>query len=271
MDTLTNYLGYEFVQHALIAGTLAAVLGAVVGYFVVLRNVIFATDALSHIGFTGGAASALLGLDPLQGILFFAIAAAVSIGVFGDRLQRSDVAIGMVLAFSLGLGTLFLHLYHGYAGQTQAILFGQPFGVSTGQIVEMLVLSVLSLCALALFSRKLLFASLMPRLAEARGLPLTGLSVAFMLVLAFSVSLASQIVGILLVFTLVIAPAGIVLRFCRSFWRGMGMAVVLSVVVVWTGLLLDCATGLPSTFWISGIFFVIYLAVEGWCRAVRRE
>jgi zinc/manganese transport system permease protein len=271
MDTITSYLGYAFVQHALIAGTLAAVLGAVVGYFVVLRNVNFAAHALSHIGFTGAAAAALLGLNPLEGILLFTIAAAVGIGFTGDKLQRSDMAIGMVLSLSLGLGTLFLSLYKGYAGQVKSILFGEPFGVSSEQIFEMSVLSAASLVALALFARKLLFISLQPRLAEARGLSLTGLSLAFMVVLACSVSLASQIVGILLVFTLVIAPAGIVLRFCRSFWRGIGLAAALGVVVVWAGLLLDCITGYPATFWITGIFFVVYLAVEIWCRVVRRE
>jgi zinc/manganese transport system permease protein len=271
MDTIIDYLHYPFVQHALIAGTLASILGAVVGYFVVLRNVIFATDALSHIGFTGGAAAALFGLDPLHGILIFSIVAAAGIGVFGDRLQRSDVAIGMVLAVSLGLGTLFLHLSQGYASHATSILFGAIFGVSTGQVIEMAVLSAVALAALALFSRKLLFASIQPRLAEARGLSIPGLSVAFMVVLATSVSLASQVVGILLVFTLVIAPAGIVLRLSRSFWRGITMSVALSLVVVWTGLLLDCVTGWPATFWIPTMFFAIYLGVEIWCRAIRRE
>jgi zinc/manganese transport system permease protein len=271
MDTITDYLGYAFVQHALVAGTLSAILGAVVGYFVVLRNVNFAAHALSHVVFTGAAAATLLGVDALQGISLFTVLAAVAIGVSGDRLQRSDMAIGMVLSISLGLGVLFLHLSRGFATQAKTILFGTPFGVSTGQIVEMSVLSLVSLAALALFSRKLLFASIQPRLAEARGLSLTGLSIAFMVVLACSVSMASQIVGILLVFTLVIAPAGIVLRFCRSFWRGIAMAVALSVVVVWTGLMLDCVSGYPATFWITGIFFIIYLAVEIWCRIVRRE
>jgi zinc/manganese transport system permease protein len=271
MDTLISYLGYGFVQNALIAGTMAAILGAVVGYFVVLRNLNFAAHALSHVGFTGAAAATLFGIDPLQGILLFTVLAALGIGVSGDRLQRSDMAIGMVLSFSLGLGVLFLHLCNGFATHAKSILFGVPFGVSGGQIEEMAVLSLLSLSALAVFSRKLLFASIQPRLAEARGLSLTGLSMAFIVVLAFSVSLASQIVGILLVFTLVIAPAGIVLRFCRSFWRGLAMAVGLSLVVVWSGLLLDCLTGYPATFWITAIFFVVYLAVEAWCRAVRRE
>jgi zinc/manganese transport system permease protein len=271
MDTFTSLLAYDFVRHAFIAGTISAILGAVVGYFVVVRNVGFAAHALSHIGFTGAAAAALLGLNPLQGILFFTVGAGFFMGVQGNRLQRSDMAIGMVLSVSLGLGALFLSLYRGYAGQTQAILFGDILGVSSQQIVEMLVLSLLSLGGLAIFARKLLFASIQPGLAEARGLSLTAISIAFMIVLAVSVSLASQVVGILLVFTLVIAPAGIVLRLSRSFWRGITMSVVLSLIVVWTGLLLDCITGWPATFWIPTIFFVVYLGVEIWCRAVRRE
>ena len=170
---------------------------------------------------------------------------------------------------ALGLGVLFLNLYRGFAGQTSAILFGDIFGVSEGQVIEMSLLSLLTLGALALFSRRLLFASLQPRLAEARGLPLTALSVAFMVVLAISVSLASQVVGILLVFTLVIAPAGIALRVCRSFWLGIGTAILLGVAVVWAGILLACLTNQPPSFWITALFFVLYLGIEGWCRWLR--
>jgi len=271
IDFLTTYLGYEFVRNALIAGTLAAILGAIVGYFVVVRNVAFAAHALSHIGFTGAAAAALLGLNPLQGILFFTVGAGVCMGVSGDKLHRSDMAIGMVLSMALGLGVLFLSLYHGFAGQTSAILFGDIFGVSEGQVVEMSVLSLLSLGALALFSRRLLFASLQPRLAEARGLSLMSLSIAFMVVLAVSVSLASQVVGILLVFTLVIAPAGIAARICRTFWSGLGTSILLGVVVVWAGILLACLTNQPPSFWITALFFVLYLVVEGWCRLRTRQ
>jgi len=266
MDTITNYLAYPFVQHALIAGTLSAILGSIVGYFVVVRNVGFAAHALSHIGFTGAAAAALFGLNPLQGILLFTVGAGFVMGVSGDKLQRSDMAIGMVLSISLGLGTLFLSFYSGYAGQTMAILFGDIFGVSTQQLVEMVGLSLLSLGGLAIFSKRLLFASIQPRLAEARGLSLAALSIAFMVVLAISVSMASQVVGILLVFTLVIAPAGIALRLCRSFWRGILTAVVLGVVVVWAGILLACLTDRPPSFWITALFFIIYVSVETWCR-----
>jgi zinc/manganese transport system permease protein len=266
INTLANYLGYEFVQNALVAGTLAAILGAMVGYFVIIRNAGFAAHALAHIGFAGAAGAAILGLSSLEGMLLLTVGSGLFMGAAGDKLNRTDLAIGMVLSMSLGLGTLFLHLYSNFAGQAKAILFGNIFGVSESQIIEMVMLSLLSLAGLAVFSRRLLFASTQPRLAEARGLSLPGLSMAFMAVLAVSVTLASQVVGILLVFTLVIAPAGIALRLCRTFWRGIFVSVALGVTAVWIGILLDCVTGYPATFWITALFFVLYLAVEGYCR-----
>lgn len=265
-NSLLTYLNYDFVQNALIAGTSAAILGAIVGYFVVIRNVSFAAHALSHIGFAGAAGAALLGLSPLEGMLLLTVGSGVVMGATGDRVHRSDMAIGMVLSAALGLGMLFLSLYSGFAGQAFAILFGDIFGVSREQIAIMVVLSLLSLAALAFFSRRLLFASTQPRLAQARGLPLQALSIAFMIVVAISVTLASQIVGILLVFTLVIAPAGVALRLCRSFWSGLITSVVLGVAGVWAGILLACVTNLPPTFWITTVFFLLYLASEAHSR-----
>jgi zinc/manganese transport system permease protein len=270
-DSLATYLGYEFVQNALIAGTLAAILGAIVGYFVIIRNAGFAAHALSHIGFAGAAGATLLGLSSLEGMLLLTVASGLAMGAAGDKLNNRDLAIGMVLSMALGLGTLFLKLYSTFAGQTKAIMFGSIFGVSRGQIIEMTVLSALSLAALAIFSRRLLFASTQPRLAEARGLSLAGLSMAFMAVLGVAVTLASQIVGVLLVFTLILAPAGIALRLCRSFWTGLCVSVALGVTAVWIGILLDCVTGYPATFWITALFFLIYGGVEAYCRAFARS
>jgi len=271
INTLTNYLGYEFVQNALIAGTLSAILGAIVGYFVIIRNAGFAAHALAHIGFAGAAGAAILGLSSLEGMLLLTVGSGLFMGAAGDKVHRNDLAIGMVLSMSLGLGTLFLSLYSSFAGQAKAILFGNIFGVSGSQIMEMVALSLLSLAGLAIFSRRLLFASTQPRLAEARGLSLPGLSMAFMAVLAISVTLASQIVGILLVFTLVIAPAGIALRLCRSFWWGIFISVALGVTAVWIGILLDCVTGYPATFWITALFFILYIIVEAYVRFFTRS
>lgn len=270
IDALATYLRYDFVQNALLAGTAAAILGAIVGYFVVLRNVSFAAHALSHIGFAGAAGAALLGLSPLEGMLALTVASGVFIGAAGDRLHRSDLAIGMALSLALGLGVFFRSFYVGFANQVTAILFGDIFGVASGQIAVMVGLSVLSLAALALFARRLFFASTQPRLAEARGLSLTALSVAFMAVAAVAVSLASQVVGILLVFTLVIAPAGIALRLTRTFRGGMLLSIALGVAGVWTGILLACLTNRPVTFWIAALFFTLYLLVEARERFVPR-
>ena len=266
MTSLFTYLQYDFVQNALIAGTAAAILGAIVGYFVVVRNIGFAAHALAHIGFAGAAGAALLGLSPLEGMLLLTIGSGAFMGAAGERVHRSDMAIGMVLSAALGLGTLFLSLYSGFAGQAIAILFGDIFGVSRQQIVEMVVLALICLAALALFSRRLLFASTQPRLAEARGLSLRAIAVGFMIVLAVSVTLASQIVGVLLVFTLVIAPAGISLRFCRSFWSGMLASIILGVAGVWAGILLACITDRPPAFWITSVFFALYAATEAYFR-----
>jgi zinc/manganese transport system permease protein len=262
IETLISYLREDFVQNALLAGTAAAVLAAIVGYFVVLRNVGFAAHALSHIGFAGAAGAALFGFSPLVGMLVLTTGAGLFIGVAGDRIHRSDMAIGMTLSMALGLGYYFRSLYAGFANQVTTILFGDIFGVAPGQIVVMIVLSALSLGALSIFARRLLFASTQPRLAEARGLSLTSLSIGFMVIVAVSVTLASQIVGILLVFTLVIAPAGIALRLCRSFWHGMLTSIFLGVAGVWAGILSACLANCPVTFCIATIFFVLYLGVE---------
>ncbi|MGD1087543.1 MAG: metal ABC transporter permease [Verrucomicrobiota bacterium] len=270
INQIASFLSYDFVCNALIAGSLAGILGAVVGYFVVIRRVSFAAHALAHIGFTGAAGAALFALSPLAGMLFISVLAGVMMGATGNRLQRSDMAIGMTLSLCLGVGMLFLRLYKGYSGQASAILFGNIFGVSRHQIVQTMILFVISLGTLLAFSRKLFFASVQPDLAEARGASLSTLSIVFMVILAISVTLASQVVGILLVFALVIGPAGIAARFCRSFWLGLTTSVVIALFAVWSGILLACITSWPPSFWITTILFGLYLITEAVCRLIYR-
>ncbi len=268
VDQIDTLFGYDFVRNALLAGSIAAILGAVVGYFVIIRNVGFAAHALAHIGFTGATGAALFGLSSLQGMLLISSIAAALMGISGNKLHRSELAIGMVLSFALGVGTLFLALYQGFAGQATSILFGNIFGVSSFQIKETLLLAILSMATLATFSRRLLFASVQPDLAESRGLSLSALSTAFMLILAIAVTLASQVVGILLVFTLVIAPAGIAARLCRGFWMAIIVSILIALISVWSGILLACLTNWPPSFWITAIFFTLYLVTEFLCRFV---
>jgi zinc/manganese transport system permease protein len=270
IEQIHYYLSYDFVRNALIAGSLAGILGAIVGYFVVIRKVSFAAHSLAHIGFTGATGAVLFALSPLEGMLIISVLAGVMMGATGNRLQRSDMAIGMTLSLCLGVGTLFLTLYKGFAGQATAILFGNIFGVSHHQIIQTLVLSAISLGTLLFVSRKLLFASVQPDLAEARGVSLSALSIVFMVILAISVTLASQVVGILLVFTLIIGPAGVATRFCKHFWSGLVISVVIGLLAVWIGILLACFTSWPPSFWITTILFSLYLITEASCRFILR-
>jgi zinc/manganese transport system permease protein len=270
LEQIAGFLAYDFVRNALVAGTLAALLGAVTGYFVVLRNVGFAAHALAHIGFTGATGAALFALTPLQGMLIISALAGAVMGVSGNKLHRSELAIGMVLSFALGVGTLFLTLYKGFAGQATAILFGNIFGVSSSQITQTIILTSLCVGALAVISRRLLFASVQPDLAEARGISLSGISVTFMVILSVAVTLASQVVGILLVFTLIIGPAGIAARLCRGFGLGLGLSILIGIFSVWAGILLACLTNWPPSFWITAILFLLYLITEAICRFVLR-
>ncbi|MHB8392395.1 MAG: metal ABC transporter permease [Acidobacteriaceae bacterium] len=262
LESIGTYLSYDFVQHALIAGSLAGALSAVIGYFVVIRRTSFAAHALAHIGFTGATGAALFAISPMLGMLAVSGVAGVMMGAFGKRIEQRDVAIGMTLSLALGVGLLFLALYRGFSGQASAILFGNIFGVSHAQIAQMIWLAAATLLVLFLLSRKLFFASIQPDLAEARGLSLFGLSIAFMLILAISVTLASQVVGILLVFALVIGPAGISARLARSFWPGMIGSIVIALFAVSSGILAACVTSLPPSFWITAVLFVLYILSE---------
>lgn len=254
---------YDFMRNAFIAGTIAAVVAALVGYFVVIRNLAFAGHALSHISFSGAAGAGLIGLSPLTGQLLLTVAAGAGMGALGDRIGKSDMAIGIILAFSLGLGVLFLHFYNAYAGQAMNILFGDLLGVSTHLINMMLLFSIPCILALAFIARPLLFSSLEPELAEAKGISLPFIATLFLIIVAIAVTEISQIVGVLLVFTLLIGPAATALNWTRNFWSGILLSVVLAVSTVWFGIVLSYYSDWPSSFWISCLSLVFYLISIG--------
>src|SRR5438309_6512362 len=161
---IATMLEYDFMQTAFEAGTVVAIVAGAVGFFLVLRNLTFAGHALSHVGFAGATGSVLIGMSPFWGLLAFTLLAAIAMGLLGERLRGRDVAVGIVLSLALGLGVLFLSLYTAGANQATAILFGNVLGVSLEAVWPLVGLSVLSLCALGLVSRPLLFATLAPEL-----------------------------------------------------------------------------------------------------------
>jgi zinc/manganese transport system permease protein len=255
----TAMLDYDFMQTAFAAGFVAALVAGAVGYFLVLRALTFAGHALSHVGFAGATGALLIGIPPFWGLLAFTLGASVLMGLLGERLRGRDVAVGIVLALSLGLGVLFLSLYTSHATQATTLLFGNVFGVSRASLGTLAVLAVVSLAALAVMSRPLLFATLDPELAEAKGLSLRLISVLFLLVVGVAVAEAVQVVGILLVFALMVGPAAAAQRLTANLKPGVALAMALAVAETWAGIALAYATDWPPTFWITALSTAVYL------------
>lgn len=268
-------LQYDFMQNAYAAGTIIALVSAVVGFFVVVRGLSFAAHALSHIGFAGATGAVVLGTDPLFGLLAFTIAAGLAMGAIGERLRGRDVAIGIVLAFALGLGALFLSLYTRYANQAYNILFGTILGVSQGDVLVSLVLGIVVLAAVGVVYRPLLFASVDPEVAAARGVPVEALGGAFLVIVAVAVAEAVQVVGVLLIFTLLVAPAATAGYLTTRPASAIALGGVLALLETWIGITLAYYSKFPVSFYISAIGFALYLAARlltGWrSRAARAD
>jgi zinc/manganese transport system permease protein len=259
---LSQMLSYEFMRNAFAAGAVVAVAGGMVGYFVILRRSAFAAHALSHVGFSGAAGAALVGVDPLWGLLVFCLAAGGVMGGLGHRLNDRDTVIGIVLAESLALGVLFISLYSGYETEAYSILFGEILGISTTQVTLTIVIGAVTLALLGFMYRPLLFASTSPDVAEARGVPVRLLSVAFMMTVALSVAIAVEMVGVLLVFALVVAPAAAAERLARRPGRALVLAALIALLATWLGLAIAYYLPYPVSFFITSLTFLFYVAVR---------
>ena len=250
--------GYDFMRNAFVAGGLVAVMSGLVGFFLVLRGQTFAGHALSHVGFTGATGAVLLGISPFWGLVIVTVAAGIGMGLLGERLAGRDVAIGMVLATSLGLGLLFLHFFTAYASQATALLFGNVFGVDRATVWGLAGLCLLAAVGLAIIARPLLFATLQPELAEARGVSLRLVSVLFLALVALCTAGCAQIVGVLLVFTLMVGPAAAAQRLTIQLGTGTLLAVVLALGEAWGGITLAWLTDWPASFWITALSALVY-------------
>jgi zinc/manganese transport system permease protein len=256
-------LDYDFMRNAFAAAGVAAVVSALVGYFLVLRGQTFAGHALSHIGFAGATGAALIGIASVWGLVGFTIAAGIGMGLLGERISGRDVAIGVVLALALGLGLLFLHYYTAFATEVTALLFGNVLAVDRSTITTLIGLGVVTLVALAAIMRPLVFASLQPELAEAKGVPLRFVSTAFLAIVALAVSESAQIVGILLVFALMVGPPATAQRLVTGLWSGMALSVALALAVAWLGIAIAYYTDWPVSFCIATLSALGYFLTRG--------
>ncbi len=254
---------YDFMRTAFVASAVAAVLAGTVGFFLVLRGQTFAGHALAHVGFTGATGAALFGLSPLAGLVSFTFVSGIAMGLFGEKLAERDVAIGMMLSLALGLGLLFLHFYTSAATQATALLFGNVLGVDDKALMSLVLMAAISLVALAVIARPLIFASLQPELAEARGVPLRFVSAAFLAIVAVATAECAQIVGVLLVFTLMVGPAAAAQNISRGLKAGVALAAGLALLEAWGGLTLAFYSDWPTSFWITALSGIVYLASLG--------
>jgi zinc/manganese transport system permease protein len=251
---------YDFMVNAFAASGIIAVLAGIVGYFLVMREQTFAGHALSHVGFTGATGAALIGVSPLWGMIAFTLAAGLSMGALGERLAGRDVAIGVVLSLSLGCGLLFLHFFTAYATQITALLFGNVLGVTHTTLAILAGIAVASLVALGAIMRPLVFATLQPELAEAKGVSLRVVSMLFLTIAALAVAACTQIVGVLLVFTLMVGPAAAAQNISTRLRSGIALAAAFALAQAWLGVTLAFYTDWPTSFWITALAALVYLA-----------
>jgi zinc/manganese transport system permease protein len=260
---ISQMLSYQFMISAFEVGGIVAVVAGVVGYFVILRRTAFSAHALSHIGFAGAAGAAVIGLQPIIGLVVSCVCAGGVIGALGQRLRDRDTVIGIVLAFALGLGVLFLKLYNGGdAGLAVSILFGEILGVTSEQVVLTAVIGVVTLLLIAVMYRPLLFASVDEDVAEARGVPIRALSIAFVMTVGLAVAVSVQVVGVLLIFALLVTPAAIAERVCRSPPQALIVGVLIALASTWIGLFIAYFTPYPVSFFITSISFGAYVVVR---------
>lgn len=259
-------LNYDFMRNAFLASSSVALVAGLVGYFVVLRRLTFAGDALSHLAFTGALGAVLVSLNPLAGVFGLTIVAALVISALGERTRARDEAVGAVLAWSLGLGALFLSIYSINTSAASSalgvkVLFGSVLGIQPDQARLVAILSVGVIVALLLIARPLLFTSLDPLVAAARGVPVRALGAIFLTLLAVTVGEATQIVGALLIFSLLVTPAATAQRLTTRPYVGMALAAGLALAITWVGLTIGFYTPLPISFLISALAFLLYVGV----------
>jgi zinc/manganese transport system permease protein len=240
-----NLFGEQFMVHALLAGTGIAAAAGAVGYLLVLRAQVFTADALSHVAFTGALAALAFGIDLRVGLFTATIAVGVGIGVLGRGGHADDVVIGNVYVWILGLGVFFLTLYtthrSGGAGSGNAtvnVLFGSILGLSADQARTACLIGVAVVAAVVAIARPLLFATIDPAVAAARGVPVRALSLAFLALVGAAAAEATQAVGALLLLALIAAPGGAAVTITDNPFTGLALSVALAVVEVWTGLVL---------------------------------
>ncbi len=266
MDRLFDFSDYDqlipLVQNSLIAGVLLGIMGGLIGVFVMIRDMSFAVHGISELSFAGAAIALLVGLNVALGATFGSIVAAIIIAILGSKAKDRNSIIAVLMPFGLGIGILALALYQGRAANKFGLLTGQIIAVDDPQVFWLIATSLVVVGFLLLVWRPLSFASLDSEVAQARGVPTKALGIIFMLLLALAVAASVQVVGALLVMTLLVTPAAAALRLTSSpLWVPV-LSMIFAVVSVVGGILLALGGGLPISPYVTTLSFAIYLAAR---------
>jgi zinc/manganese transport system permease protein len=273
VDDVRQLLAYHFMLNALRAGTIVAVLGGVIGYFMVLRRQSFVGHTLAVVGFPGAAAATWLGISTGFGYFGFGLAAALLIAALPGAGQagsgrggygEESAVVGTVQAAALASGFLFVSLYHGFLNGLNSLLFGSIIGITDTQVVVLLLAGLGCLAGLAVIARPLLFASVDPDVARAAGVPVRLTSAAFLVLLAVAAAGASQITGSLLIFALLVAPPAAASRLTARPLAGLALSVLLALVITWLGEGIAYYSPYPIGFWVTTIGFATFLLAAGY-------
>jgi zinc/manganese transport system permease protein len=252
------------VHNSIIAGALLGILGGLIGVFVMMRDLAFAVHGISELSFAGAAAALLLGVNVVAGSVTGSLIAAAVIGLLGSRARDRNSIIAVLMPFGLGLGILFIALYRGGSANKFGLLTGQIVAVDNPQLLAMGSISILVIAVLLLMWRPLTFTSVDPDVAAARGLPVTTISLIFMILLGLAVAVSIQVVGALLVLSLLVTPAAAAMRVTASPILTPVLSVAFAVTSVVGGILLALGGGLPISPYVTTISFLIYLT----CRII---
>ncbi len=251
------------VSNSLIAAALLGLMGGLVGVFVMNRDSSFAVHGISELSFAGAAIALLIGVDVVLGSIFGSLIAAALIGVLGARAKDRNSIIAVLMPFGLGVGILALSLYEGRASNKFGLLTGQIIAVDQPALVWLAGISVFVILVLALIWRPLQFASLDPDVARARGVATGPLGFAFLILLGLAVAASVQVVGALLVLSLLVTPAAAALRVTSSPKLAPVLSVAFALTSAVGGILLAIGGGLPVSPYITTVSFLIYLVCRG--------
>jgi zinc/manganese transport system permease protein len=252
------------VKNSIIAGALLGVVGGLIGPFVMTRDLAFAVHGISELSFAGASAALLFGVNVVTGSIAGSLLAALLIGILGAKARERNSIIAVLMPFGLGLGILFLALYKGRTANKFGLLTGQIVSVDNPQLLQLVIISALVIVGLFFVWRPLSFASVDADVARARGLPVTTISIVFMVLLGLATAVSIQIVGALLVLSLLVTPAAAAMRVTASPFLTPLLSVAFAVVAVVGGILLALGGGLPISPYVTTISFLIYIA----CRLI---